>query len=159
MIGTVTAVLKPIKADLAPVRDAPTILALCHEAGSPWRPRLRDPVTTVHLFLLQILHGKTAWSPLPHLAGQRCTASASCQARSRLPLVVWPPWRRRTSAVGAHMPYDAGRWRGHRTFVVDGSSVAMPDTPARQASFGQPRGQRPGGGFPVIRARISSDFP
>ncbi len=83
MMGTVTAVLKPRKADLTHGLDAPMILALGHEAGYPWRPRLRDPVTTVHLFLRQILHGQTAWSHLPPLAGQRCTASALCQARPR----------------------------------------------------------------------------
>src|SRR6266446_5378754 len=149
MIGTVTAVLKHIKADLGQVLDAPTILALCHEAGYPWRPRLLDPVTTVHLFILQILHGNTACSHLPHLAGQRFTASAYCQARTRLPLVVWQQLLRRTSAVCAQTTHDEGRWRGHRTFLVDGSSFSMPDTPELQESFGQPSGQRPGCGFPV----------
>ena len=60
MIGTVTAVLKHIKADLAQVLDAPTILALCHEVGYQWCLRLLDPVTTVHLCILQILHRNTA---------------------------------------------------------------------------------------------------
>ena len=83
MIGTVTAVLKHIKADLAQILDAPMMLALCREAGYPWRPRVLDPVTTVPLFLLHILHGNTAWSPLPHVAGPRCTASAFGQARPR----------------------------------------------------------------------------
>ena len=149
MIGTVTAVLKHIKADLAQILDAPTILALCREAGYQWRPRLLDPVTTVHLFILQILHGNTACSHLPHLAGQRFTASAFCQARIRLPLGVWQQLLRRTSAVCEQMTHDEGRWRGHRTFLVDGSSFSMPDTPELQESFGQPSGQRPGCGFPV----------
>ncbi len=112
MIGTVTAVLKHIKADLAQVLDAPTILALCREAGYPWRPRLLDPVTTVHLFILQILHGNTACSHLPHLAGQRFTASAFCQARTRLPLVVWQQLLRRTTASLDQTTQDEGRWRG-----------------------------------------------
>jgi hypothetical protein len=30
---------------------------------------------------------------------------------------------------------DEGRWHGHRTFLVDGSSVSMPDTPELQAAF------------------------
>ncbi len=42
-----------------------------------------------------------------------------------------------------------GRWRGHRTFLVDGSSFSMPDTPALQAHFGQPGNQAKGCGFPV----------
>ena len=149
MIGTVTAVLKHIKADLAQILDAPMILALCREAGYQWRPRVLDPVTTVHLFLLQILHGNTACSHLPHLAKQRFTASAFCQARTRLPLGIWQQLLRRTTASLDQTTQDEGRWRGHRTFLVDGSSFSMPDTPELQEHFGQPGGQRPGCGFPV----------
>jgi hypothetical protein len=42
-----------------------------------------------------------------------------------------------------------GRWHGHRTFHVDGSSFSMPDTPELQQHFGQPGMQKPGCGFPV----------
>jgi hypothetical protein len=149
MVGTVPEALKHIKADLAQVLDAPTILALCREVGYQWRPRLLDPVTTVHLFMLQILHRNTACSHLPHLAGQRFTASAFCQARTRLPLVVWQQLLRRTSESCEQTTHDEGRWRGHRTVLVDGSSFSMPDTPELQEHFGQPSGQRPGCGFPV----------
>ena len=149
MVGMVTQVLKHIKAELAQILDAQTILTLCREVGYQWRPRLLDPVTTVHLFILQILHGNTACSHLPHLAGQRFTASAYCQARTRLPLVVWQQLVRRTSAALEPTTHDEGRWRGHRTFLVDGSSFSMPDTPELQEHFGQPSGQRPGCGFPV----------
>jgi hypothetical protein len=149
MVGTVTEALKHINAELAVLLDAPTILALCREVGYQWRSRLLDPVTTVHLFLLQILHRNTACSHLPHLAAQRFTASAFCQARARLPLVVWQQLLRRTAAVCEQTTHDEGRWRGHRTFLVDGSSFSTPDTPELQASFGQPSGQRPGCGFPV----------
>jgi putative transposase len=72
-----------------------------------------------------------------------------CQARTRLPLVVWEQLLRRTAAVCEQTTHDEGRWRGHRPFLVDGSSFSMPDTPALQAAFGQPSGQRPGCGFPV----------
>jgi hypothetical protein len=111
--------------------------------------RQLDPVTTVHLFLLQILHRNTACAHLPHLAAQRFTASAFCQARTRLPLFVFEQLLRRTSAVCEQATHDEGRWRGHRTFLVDGSSFSMPDTPELQEAFGQPSGQRPGCGFPV----------
>ena len=57
MGGTVTEALRHIKAEPAALLDAPTILALCHEVGYQWRARLLDPVTTVPLFILHILHG------------------------------------------------------------------------------------------------------
>ena len=52
-----------------------------------YRPlnRLLDPVTTIHTFLTQILHGNVACSELPHLTGLAFTATAYCQARARLP--------------------------------------------------------------------------
>jgi hypothetical protein len=46
---------------------------------------------------------------------------------------------------------EEGCWRGHRTFFGDGSGGSMPDTPTLQEAFGQPNGQRPGCGFPVVR--------
>ena len=149
MVGTVTEALRHINAELAALLDAPTIVALCREVGYQWRSRLLDPVTTVHLFILQILHGNTACSHLPRLVAQRFTASAFCQARTRLPLGVWQQLLRRTVAVCEQRTHDEGRWRGHRTFLVDGSGFSMPDTPELQEYFGQPSGQRPGCGFPV----------
>ena len=35
--------------------------------------------------------------------------------------------------------------------LVDGTTVAMPDTPANQAAYPQPRSQKPGLGFPLCR--------
>lgn len=43
----------------------------------------------------------------------------------------------------------ARRWHGHRVFHVDGSSFSMPDTPALQAAFGSPGGQKAGCSFPT----------
>jgi hypothetical protein len=70
-------------------------------------------------------------------------------ARARLPLAVFRAVLR--DMVRAVIPDTEaiGRWRGHRTFLVDGSSFSMPDTPALQAHFGRPGNQREGCGFPV----------
>ena len=93
MVGMMTEALRHLKAELAALLDAPTILTLCREVGYQWHTRLLDPVTTVHLFILRVLHGNTACSHLPHLAEQRFTASAFCQARTRLLLIVWQQLR------------------------------------------------------------------
>jgi hypothetical protein len=83
------------------------------------------------------------------MAGRTFTASAFCQARARLPLAVFRAILR--EMVKALIPDTEahGRWLGHRTFLVDGSSFSMPDTPALQAHFGQPGNQAKGCGFPV----------
>jgi hypothetical protein len=56
--------------------------------------------------------------------------------------------------VGRHLEDqapDAWRWHGKRVVLVDGSTLSMPDTPANQAAYPQPRSQRPGVGFPILR--------
>ena len=83
MGGTVAEALRHINAELATLLDAPTLCALGRAVGDQWRSRLLDPVTTLPLFILHILHGNTACSHLPHVAGQRLTAAAFGQARPR----------------------------------------------------------------------------
>src|SRR4029450_870757 len=128
------------------------ILTVCREIGyTAWRDRLLTPVTTMQLFLLQILHGNTACRHLPHLSGLRFSASAYCQARMKLPLEVLEPLLERVGQSARSTALEDGRWHGHRTFFVDGSGCSMPDTPVLQEEFGQPGEQQPGCGFPVAR--------
>src|SRR5215475_13031279 len=89
MVPSVTTVLQRLKTAWAAQLQPDAIHTACQEAGyTSWRDRLLNPVTTVQLFLLQILHGNTACQHLPHLSGLRFSASAYCQARSKLPLPV-----------------------------------------------------------------------
>jgi hypothetical protein len=152
MVASVTAVLKRVKMGWATQLQPEAIIAACEEAGyTSWRDRVLTPVTTIQLFLLQMLHGHTACNHLPHLSGLRFSASAYCQARTKLPLNLFALLLTRLCASVSPFVADAGRWHGHRTFVVDGSGCSMPDTPALQDAFGQSTEQRPGGGVPVAR--------
>jgi hypothetical protein len=152
MIPRIAAVLTRFKTDWAAQLHPDAIKAACQEAGyTAWRERVLTPVTTIQLFLLQMLHGNTACSHLPHLSGLRFSASAYCQARSKLPLALFGLLLTRLCASAQSHISDEGRWHGHRTFFVDGSGCSMPDTPALQDAFGQPNVQRPGCGFPVAR--------
>jgi Transposase DDE domain len=142
--------LAQIKADLAPHLQPDALRRVCGDAGLSWRQRLLDPITTIQLFVLQVLHGNVAVNHLRRLAGLTFTASAYCQARARLPLDVLQRLLRRVGQAVAPLADEAGtRWRGHRTFILDGSSFSMPDTPDLQRAFGQPGAQKPGCGFPV----------
>jgi hypothetical protein len=107
-------------------------------------------VTTVHLFVLQVLHGNTACAHVPRLGAVSCTGEAYGQARARLPLALFRCLLLLLKDRWATAAPDEGRWHGHRTFLVDGSSASMPDTPALQQAYGQPGGQKPGCGFPVM---------
>jgi hypothetical protein len=86
MVPSVTTVLQRFKTDWAAQLQPDAIHAACQEVGyTSWRDRLLNPVTTVQLFLLQILHGNTACQHLPHLSGLRFSASAYCQASPNSP--------------------------------------------------------------------------
>jgi hypothetical protein len=87
MVASVTAVLSRFKTAWAPQWQPAAIIGACEEAGyTSWRARVLTPVTTIQLFLLQMLHGNTACTHLPHRSGLRFSASAYGQARTKLPL-------------------------------------------------------------------------
>ncbi len=152
MVPHITTTLQRFTGQWATLLQPDAILAVCREIGyTAWRDRVLTPVTTLQLFLLQILHGNTACSHLPHLSGLRFTAAASCQARTRLPIRFFDLLLERFSSAVQRSALDEGRWHRHRTFLVDGTGCSMPDTPALQDAFGQSTEQRPGCGFPVAR--------
>jgi Transposase DDE domain len=142
--------LNTLRQDLAAKLGGDVIHHACRLAGHSWYDCcLLTPAAIIHWFLIQVLHGNTALTHVSLLAGRTFTASAFCQARARLPLAVFRTVLR--EMVKALIPDTeaVGRWRGHRTFLIDGSSFSMPDTPALQAHFGQPGNQAKGCGFPV----------
>jgi len=151
MARSILAALEQIKSELARFLSPEFIRQVCHGVGHVWRERVLDPVTTLHLFALQILHGNTACPHVLRLGAVECTDEAYVQGRQRLPLAVF---QRLLSSVRERLlgssTLDEGRWHGHRTFLIDGSGVSMPDTPPLQQEFGQPGSQKPGCGFPVL---------
>jgi hypothetical protein len=83
MVPSLTMILQRLTGEWATSLQPDTDLAVCSEIGyTAWRDRVLTPVTTIQLFLLQILHGNTACSHLPHLSGLRFSAAAYGQARA-----------------------------------------------------------------------------
>ncbi len=80
-------------------------------------------------------HGKAICSP---------GTAAYCKARVRIP--IRPLIRIHRHPVSSMCPR-----RSPRTFVVDGTTLSMPDTPANQAAWPQSRSQKAGCGFPIMR--------
>lgn len=149
MASTITDVVQQFKSDWTRLLEPAAIRLACRAVGYRWRERLLDPVVTLQLFLVQVLHGNTACTHLRHLTKLAVTASAYCQARAKLPLTLFQILLRAVSDRLQETSLEEGCWLGHRTFFVDGSSFSMPDTSALQAHFGQPGGQCAGCGFPV----------
>jgi Transposase DDE domain len=149
MALTIPEIVRQFKTDVAKALSPQTIESVCESLGYGWRERVLGPAVTVQFFLLQILHGNIACTALSRLAGLTFTATAYCKARGRLPLSVFAVLLQRVSEALVPETEETGRWHGHRTWTLDGSSFSMSDTPELQKHFGQPSVQAKGCGFPV----------
>jgi Transposase DDE domain len=149
MFSNIANAVRQIKADIARSLDAAVVVRLCHELGHRWRQRELDPVTTLQGFLLQVLHGNTACTHVPHLLGKNVSAEAYGKARARLPLALFERLLREVCRSLQSCLEESALWCGHRVWLMDGSSCSMPDTPELQDAFGQSGQQKPGCGFPV----------
>jgi hypothetical protein len=154
-MASIAYALERIKRNPLAIVDRRTVERVCREHDYHWRDRQLDPATTVALFMQQVLHGNTPCSEVRHLAGRLFTAQAYCQARRRLPLGIYHDLFSEVCAglmpQTHRSPY---RWRGHRTFHVDGSTFSMPDTAELRKAFGVPSGQKRGCGFPVAHLLV-----
>jgi hypothetical protein len=125
------------------------------------RERLFPPTETLSMFLAQALSadGSCRWTvdqaaTFRVLADLPCCSTATggyCRARARLPLALIQQLTRETAeSFEAQTP---AHWHsaGRRVRVVDGTTLSLPDTPANQARYPQPRSQQPGLGFPICR--------
>lgn len=137
---------------------------LAGEMGHEFRNTALTPGNTLRLFAQQIAGGNVACSAMRHLAGEDFTDSAWCQARARLPIDLIRKCHR-TLVDHARRGWDSdndkgasgGGWRGHRVYVVDGTSDSMPDTPELRKHYGVPSGCRDGLGFPTSHLLLLMD--
>jgi hypothetical protein len=149
MHASIDPVLARLRQDIGAILGPETIREACRQAGHSWRNRKLDPVATTSLFLLQILHGNTACQHVVHFGQWAFSATAYCQARIRLPLIVLQILVEKVATRLRSVTAESADWLGHRVWMIDGSGFSMPDVPELQNHFGSPSNQRPGCGFPV----------
>ena len=121
------------------------------KAGHVWRKCVLDPVTTLELFVRQILQGNTAITHLRHLTDVKVAPSSYCEARQRIPVEALAEVVENISADASRYHHDGGLWCGRRVFVADATSACTPDEPALQELWPQPEAQKPGCGFPTVK--------
>jgi hypothetical protein len=141
-----------------------SIRDVLNEHAVQFRDRVFSPVTTIWGFLSQVLsedHScRNAVSRIiAHRAANGITVcspntASYCNARSRVPTGVLSTLATRTAQELQVRVPDQWKWNGRSVFIVDGSSVSMPDTPENQAMYPQPPNQKPGLGFPLARVAV-----
>lgn len=124
------------------------------------RERRFPPTETLSMFLSQALSADRSCqravneAAVKRLIGGLPRVSTHtggyCRARVRLPLSLPATLARHT---GRRMSARAAawHWHGHPVRLVDGTTVALPDTPENQAVYPQPLSQAAGLGFPLCR--------
>jgi hypothetical protein len=142
---------------LRPERVAGALAAL----GITFRDRIYTPVTTLWMFLSQVLSADhscqdavarlMAWRVAR--GKPRCSTDTAsyCEARKRLPKELL---RQLTRDVAGEMEQRAEQewlWKGRPVKIVDGCTAMMADTPTNQAAYPQNSEQKPGLGFPIAR--------
>jgi hypothetical protein len=121
------------------------------------------PALTLWTFLSQVLHSGAMRSCtaavarvvvlLVALGKKPCSdnTSAYCRARSKLPVAVL---RRLTTTMASGCEQclpPRWLWKKRHVYLVDGTTVSMPDTEENQQVFPQPGSQAAGLGFPLAR--------
>jgi len=125
------------------------------------RERLFPPTETLSMFLSQALSADRSCqqavdeSAIKRLTQElpRCSThtGAYCRARQRLPLAMIRSLVHSTGQQTSARTPTGWHWHGRPVRLVDGTTVPLPDTPANQQAYPQPRSQQPGLGFPLCR--------
>ncbi len=74
-----------------------------------------------------------------------------CEAGGRLPVEDLKAIHKEIASKAQGKVLEKQRWLGHDVKVVDGTGIALEDTPENQEAFPQPSTQKPGCGFPVMK--------
>jgi len=138
-----------------------SIREVLNEHGVPYRDRVFSPVTTIWGFLSQVLSDDHSCRDavsriIAHRAANGipvCSPNTAsyCHARGRIPTRVLSTLATRTAEELHTSVGDRWKWNGRSVFILDGSSVSMPDTPENQAMYPQLPQQAAGLGFPLAR--------
>ena len=123
-----------------------------------------SPVTTIWGFLSQVLSDDHSCRDavsriIAHRAANGnavCSPNTAsyCNARSRISTSVLRTLATRTAKELQASVTESWKWNGRSVYIVDGSSVSMPDTPKNQRKYPQPPQQAKGLGFPLARITV-----
>jgi hypothetical protein len=144
------------------VLSAERVQRLLQEEGVEFRQSVFTPLVTLWTFLGQVFSPDHSCREavarlIAFLVGQGqrpCAAGtgAYCEARQRLPERLLARLVRESGdQLHSRVSAPSLRIADRPVYVVDGTTVSMPDTAANQKAYPQARTQKPGVGFPIAR--------
>ena len=142
MIHNISEVVRRFKQEWTSQLDDRALEQVCREKGMTWRRTILNPITTIKVFFLQILHGNTACEHLHHLARMSFTGAAYCQARMRVPLSVFQTLLARTASRMKEEISDRGRWLGIVCFMWTGPAFPCRTNPLWKKNLASRQGRK-----------------
>jgi hypothetical protein len=131
---------------------------VCRHLGHRWRDRIFTPAVTVRSMVHRALNpDKSIRAVLADLAVadgrlKHTPADASwCEARSRLPEELWPELLQHSINRLEYLTSGQFLYKGRQVFLIDGSTLSMPDTPELVEHFGYSSNNRSLSRFPLGR--------
>ena len=119
----------------------------------PHRERLFSPTETLAMFSAQAMSAdRSCQKAVDEASVNRlvtglpsCSTATGgyCRARQRLPVSMVSTLTRTSGHLMASRSPLPWQWQGRRVRLVDGTTVAMPDTPANQAAYRNPVAKNP----------------
>jgi len=126
-----------------------------------YRERLFSPTETLSMFLSQAMNeDRSCQKVVNDIAVRRalegrplCSTNTGgyCQARQRLSTEMVCELARHIGHLIDNSIPNEWRWKGKRVRLIDGTTIALPDTKANQAAYPQPSTQESGAGYPIVR--------
>lgn len=146
---------------LSKLLEADRLKALIDKHCPGCRDRIYSPLTTVSMFLEQVIgadhscrdavaQGRSSRAA-QNLSPPSPNTGPYCKARQRLSPELLPALSKEVSDHLCEAQPEPWRWRGRDIKLIDGSTVLMPDTKLNQAKYPQSSQQKAGLGFPIMR--------
>ena len=134
---------------------------ICRQLGHTWRDRIFTPAVTVRSMLYRALNpDKSIRAIVADIAVaddriEQAPAGASwCQARSRLPEELWTQLLQNSVKRLKQFVSDKFLYKQRPVYLIDGSTLSMPDTPELVEEFGYTSTKHGASRFPVARITL-----
>jgi len=121
------------------------------------RNRIYTPAQTLSMFVSQAINPDgSCQNVVNQLAFKRdndisISTSAYSKARGRLSTKIISKITKELAIKDEEKSHHHWKFRGRNIYLIDGTTITMPDTQANQKAYPQPKYQKDGLGFPICR--------
>lgn len=120
------------------------------------RRRLYTPIETLSMFISQALNQDGSCQKVVNEGAlvdtnRSVSTGGYCRARTRLSENMVSKLTKAVASYNEQQVKSSWLWKGKRVYLVDGTTLTMPDTPANQDVFPQTKALCKGLGFPICR--------